>query len=144
MIIINKKKDLEKLKNIKGSYLLIIYLEKDSTILTRRKQFDLKKGFYVYVGSAKNGLFSRLNRHFSKNKKLFWHVDFLLAEAKIKKAICFVKKEENELAKFFLKRAKPIFGFGCSDSIADKSHLFFLGEGTLSDSLLRQLAELDD
>ena len=38
-----------------------------------------KKGWYVYVGSAKRGLSRRLARHMnnSRGKVLRWHIDFL-------------------------------------------------------------------
>ena len=36
-----------------------------------------KKGYYLYVGSAKRGLEARIKRHLRKDKKIFWHIDYL-------------------------------------------------------------------
>ena len=66
-------------KILKGTYCLIIHLSKDTTIeVGKRGSINFSKGYYVYVGSALNSLESRLKRHLSHNKKLFWHVDYLL------------------------------------------------------------------
>jgi len=64
---------------LKGTYCLIIYLRKDTTIeIGKRGSINFRRGYYIYVGSALNSLESRLKRHLSHNKKLFWHVDYLL------------------------------------------------------------------
>ena len=68
-------KNLEKeLKDKKGTYLLKIYLKDNAKI----NDWELKKGFYFYIGSAKNGLKNRIKRHLSNNKKLFRHIEYLL------------------------------------------------------------------
>ena len=68
---------------LKGTYCLIIQLKKDSRIeIGKLGLLNFDKGYYVYVGSALNSLEARLERHLKTEKKLFWHVDYLLAESK--------------------------------------------------------------
>ena len=64
---------------MKGSYCLIINVEKDTKIKIGKKLgiINFKKGCYVYVGSAMNSLESRVKRHLSDNKKKHWHIDYL-------------------------------------------------------------------
>ncbi len=91
-----------------------------------RKSF--KKGLYAYVGSAlgPGGLRARILRHLRKEKKKFWHVDYLLEKSTVdeviiiesnKKLECFIagKLAENGL--------EMIENFGCSDCRCP-SHLF--------------------
>ena len=70
---------------LKGTYCIIIHLKEKTTIEVGKKgHITFKRGYYVYVGSALNSLKSRLKRHLSSNKKLFWHVDYLLASSNAK------------------------------------------------------------
>jgi Uri superfamily endonuclease len=111
---------------MKGSYLLIVELKDDMLISIGRKgrkRFD--KGNYAYVGSALNGLEQRIQRHLRADKKLHWHIDYLLKNSKItdvfyKKS---VYKEECDIAKSFGEHLPSIKGFGCSDCKCE-SHLF--------------------
>lgn len=84
------------------------------------------RGLYAYVRSAQNGLEKRTGRHLSRDKKPFWHIDYLLKSdkagiAKIlyKKA----KKEECRIAGFLGRGEFPIPRFECSDC-SRSSHLF--------------------
>ena len=113
---------------MKGCYCLIINLEKNESIqIGKLGMIDFKKGYYVYIGSAMNSLESRLNRHFRDEKKLHWHVDYLLTNpnCKLEDAIYNVssKKVECDLSKQ-LSNSKCIEGFGCSDCDC-KSHLYY-------------------
>ncbi|MEE9474859.1 MAG: GIY-YIG nuclease family protein, partial [Candidatus Hydrothermarchaeaceae archaeon] len=75
---------------MKGIYALIITLEEDKNICVGKLgPVDFKKGYYVYIGSALNSLEGRINRHRRKDKKLRWHVDYLLNEGKIVEILCF-------------------------------------------------------
>jgi len=44
---------------------------------------SLPPGYYVYVGSALGGLSSRLRRHLRSEKRLHWHIDYLLQQAAV-------------------------------------------------------------
>jgi len=116
---------------MKGIYLLQINLPKNIEVqvgaLGKR---TFKKGNYVYVGSAQNGVEQRVNRHLRKNKKLHWHIDYLLSNPAATITGAYTsegnKKEECEAARQIGAQAEPVAGFGCSDCQC-KSHLFFLG-----------------
>ncbi|WP_297522967.1 DUF123 domain-containing protein, partial [Thermococcus sp.] len=74
-------------------------------------------GYYVYVGSAMNSLEKRVKRHFSKEKRLHWHVDFLLKEAELLRAYLIPSEErlEEKLSLEVAKYGEPVEGFGASD-----------------------------
>jgi Uri superfamily endonuclease len=61
------------------TYQLYIHVKNNITIeIGRLGTFDFPAGFYIYTGSAKRGMDNRLARHLSKEKKLRWHIDYLL------------------------------------------------------------------
>jgi len=63
-----------------GVYRLWIDLRRDARLnVGRLGRYHLKKGTYVYVGSARRHLAARLARHRRSRKTLRWHVDYLLA-----------------------------------------------------------------
>jgi Uri superfamily endonuclease len=112
---------------MKGSYLLIIKLERDTIIpIGKLGEIAFNKGFYIYVGSALSGLEQRIKRHLRENRRIHWHIDYLLQYAKIVNV--FYKenniREECHIAKKLGKKLLSIPGFGCSDCIC-KSHLFY-------------------
>ena len=115
---------------MKGSYCLIIYVKKSSKIKIGKKlgQTDFKRGTYVYIGSALNSLESRLQRHLSDDKKMHWHVDYLLKNQNSKIAeIIYTendKKIECELSQYISQKTDGIKDFGCSDCDCD-SHLYY-------------------
>lgn len=111
---------------MKGSYILLIELENDKEIqISKLGDIFFKKGFYVYIGSALNGLEQRITRHLRDDKKNHWHLDYLLRSAKVNSVYYKEnnQKEECKIAKSFSK-LKPVSGFGCSDCKC-KSHLFY-------------------
>jgi len=82
-----------------GIYNLIIKLsEKKEIKIGRLGTFVFPKGYYVYTGSAQNGLDKRINRHLSSNKKFHWHIDYLLSHAKVIKVLRYIgSKDECKL-----------------------------------------------
>jgi len=112
-----------------GTYCLLIHLNDDSRIkIGKLGEIDFKKGYYVYVGSAINSLESRVKRHLSSAKKIFWHIDYLLASKNSKiMDVIFTqnhKKWECKIAGDISGKGDLIKGFGCSDCKCD-SHLFY-------------------
>ena len=110
-----------------GTYLLIITLPKDTTVMVGKQGLlHFKKGYYAYVGSALNGLDQRIQRHLKADKKIHWHIDYLLAFTEIVEI--FYKennrREECSIAQVLERNFTSIPGFGCSDCSC-KSHLFF-------------------
>ncbi|WP_456420517.1 GIY-YIG nuclease family protein [Thermococcus sp.] len=102
---------------MKGSYFLVIRLDEGCEIKTKGRAFRLMPGYYVYVGSAMNSLEKRVLRHFRKNKKLHWHIDFLLKESELLRAYLIPSEErlEERLSIEVSKRGEPVPGFGASD-----------------------------
>ncbi|EEB73020.1 DUF123 domain-containing protein [Thermococcus sp. AM4] len=102
---------------MKGSYFLVIRLEEGRRIRTKGKTFELKPGYYVYVGSAMNSLEKRVARHFRREKRLHWHIDYLLKEAGLLRAYLIPSevKLEEELSREVSRFGEPVPGFGASD-----------------------------
>ncbi|QDA31556.1 DUF123 domain-containing protein [Thermococcus indicus] len=115
---------------MRGSYLLVILLENDKTIKTKGREFHLRKGHYVYVGSAMNSLEKRVARHFSENKRLHWHIDFLLKEAELLRAYLIPSEErlEEKLSLEVAKYGEPVEGFGAGDVMVSTNLYRFEGE----------------
>ncbi|MBQ6511813.1 DUF123 domain-containing protein [Methanobrevibacter sp.] len=114
---------------MKGCYCLIINLDKTSKIkIGKLGKINFNRGHYVYVGSAMNSLTARINRHLSEEKKLHWHIDYLLKNenAGISEVIYNVsgKKIECELSQEISQKSNGIKDFGCSDCECE-SHLYF-------------------
>ena len=89
--------------------------------------FDFPAGHYVYTGSAKRNIEARIARHLRQDKKLKWHIDYLLASpyASVIKTTQFVQTE-CELNQSTVGIVL-IAGFGASDCRAGcGSHLKYL------------------
>jgi len=108
----------------RGCYQLLLYLDRKSRIKIGKKgEYDFPEGYYIYTGSAQNGLEGRINRHLRKEKKNFWHIDYLLPHCRILKIIQYNKMRKNsdeecELNKILLRRKDVkivVKGFGSSD-----------------------------
>jgi Uri superfamily endonuclease len=89
--------------------------------------YDFPAGHYIYTGSAKCNMEARIARHLRKDKKLKWHIDYLLASpfALVNKATQFAQAEcelnQNTVGIVL------IAGFGASDCRAGcDSHLKYL------------------
>ncbi len=113
---------------MKGIYCLIIDVKKDVNLkVGKLGTIKFYSGTYAYVGSAQNNLEKRLERHFSKNKRLHWHIDYLLASSAvyaIKALYKNAKKEEEcKIAGLLSLIEGSVKGFGCSDC-GCYSHLF--------------------
>lgn len=123
--------------NMKGSYCLIINVEKDTKIKIGKKLgiINFKKGCYVYVGSAMNSLESRVKRHLSDNKKKHWHIDYLLLNKNSKIEKIYTKesgeKLECKIAKKIIENEESIADFGCSDCKCH-SHLIYFKNSKLA------------
>ena len=73
-----------KLPREPGSYLLGIRLDgRQRVAVGRLGVFDLQPGFYLYAGSALNGLRGRVDRHLRRTKRTHWHIDHLTAIAPV-------------------------------------------------------------
>lgn len=119
-----------------GIYVLIIRLDENAVLkIGSLGRLHLKRGHYAYVGSAQRGLKARIRRHLSSNKRMRWHIDYLLSPATIEDIIVAPMEGhvEEDLSVYLSIHFKFIPGFGSSDSRAP-SHLF-----TGDVDLLRQM-----
>lgn len=117
---------------MKGVYTLVIQVSRDVQLdVGALGKLHFKKGFYAYVGSAQNSIETRMKRHFRKEKRKFWHIDYLLEhrDAKIIKTYSFEAEKacECKIARELGKDCEPVAGFGCSDCKC-KSHLVRLSK----------------
>lgn len=118
-----------------GVYTLTIEMAKDQIIkIGKLGNIKFKKGFYTYTGSALNGLTSRINRHKSHDKKLFWHIDYLLNSKNAKISDVLTVKTKNRLECELNEKISKLPGaetavkkFGCSDCNC-KTHLHYFSE----------------
>ncbi|AEA46144.1 GIY-YIG nuclease family protein [Archaeoglobus veneficus] len=109
---------------VKGrSYILVLKLDRESIVeVGALGKIVFKPGYYLYVGSAKVGV-SRICRHFRREKKLKWHIDYLSVVAEPLHAYLF-HREECDVAAMLAERFECIPRFGCSDCLC-RSHLFY-------------------
>jgi Uri superfamily endonuclease len=117
---------------LKGVYVLIIQLDEDTGVnVGAIGRLTFKKGLYAYVGSAQNNLEQRVKRHLRKEKRKFWHVDYLLGNVATKVVEVLYeqadKTEECAIARVIGERGESMDGFGSSDCSC-KSHLFRVGD----------------
>ncbi len=111
------------------SYQLWIALRQPLRIgIGRLGVLDFPAGVYVYTGSAKRNLEARIARHCRRDKRLRWHIDYLLAAPGVE-LVCIGRSARGECA---LNRATGgevvTPGFGASDCRkACGSHLRYLG-----------------
>jgi len=112
---------------LKGIYTLVIKLNKPRTIIVGKLgRISFSARYYVYVGSAFNGLEARIARHLRKEKKLHWHLDYFLKKARVEEIFYSVtmKHKECAVALGLAKKLSPIPNFGSSDCRC-LSHLYF-------------------
>jgi Uri superfamily endonuclease len=113
---------------LNGIYALIIQLSRDSNVTVGKLgALHFTKGLYAYVGSAQIALEKRIARHLKKEKRVFWHIDYLLQNHNAKILRVFTKtaekQEECVVAKRIAAKGKAVASFGCSDCRCT-SHLF--------------------
>ena len=119
---------IEKEAHDRGAYLLILQLKRAHTIKAGSlSRITLKKGWYVYVGSAMKNLSKRIERHMRLRKQMHWHIDWLrqVADCVTALPIRSSEREECNIAKDLRKILRlEIEGFGASDCKCS-SHLFY-------------------
>ncbi len=117
---------------MKGIYALEICLSRDVCLsVGALGKIAFRRGVYVYIGSGQLNLEQRVRRHFREQKKVFWHIDYLLSDrnaeitgAKTRRA---GKPKECSVARELGRQGMPVAGFGCSDCRC-VSHLYWFPE----------------
>ncbi|MFO1402296.1 MAG: GIY-YIG nuclease family protein [Steroidobacteraceae bacterium] len=90
--------------------------------------FDWPAGRYVYTGSARRQLEARLARHQRPDKRLRWHIDYLLQAPGVR--IARIRRSGREECSWnqATPGTIPVRGFGASDCRAGcGSHLKYQG-----------------
>jgi Uri superfamily endonuclease len=106
---------------MKGIYVLIINLKYSICIrVGALGDLTFTAGLYAYVGSAQNSIELRVARHQRREKRLFWHIDYLLNNEAAKIIGVYYtdgqKRQECQIATLILENGgKPVAGFGSSD-----------------------------
>jgi Uri superfamily endonuclease len=105
-------------------------------------EVSFKEGEYLYIGSAKSCLERRLQRHLRKEKRIFWHIDYLLENQKVKifQIWTIDKKVECQAAEVLCQNpAIKIIkkGFGSSDCKC-LTHLFFIKDKKRIEKILKE------
>jgi Uri superfamily endonuclease len=101
---------------------------------------------YAYIGSAQSSIESRIKRHIRKEKRLFWHIDYLLTGDAVKITQIYYltgdKTCECQTAQLIAKHSEPVPNFGCSGCHC-KSHLFRLYDFVFLKDHMKQLTLYD-
>lgn len=122
---------------MKGTYILVIYLRENSKLkIGSLGELEFNKGYYLYTGSAMGNtgsttLENRVKRHISesKEKRIFWHIDYLLTSQNciitsiylipsLNRLECIIANEISEASDNCIK------DFGSSDCKC-LSHLYY-------------------
>ena len=113
-----------------GTYLLLIEISSNVGLRVGKLGNQvLEAGYYLYVGSALNGLRSRISRHLQVDKKLHWHIDYLTKTGNIIGVFWTIgiTKVECQWAQLIMSTRismTAIRGFGSSDCRCT-THLYF-------------------
>ena len=130
-----------------GLYQLVIAVPRTQAVtIGRLGRFSFPSGYYVYTGSAKRRLGSRVARHLRKRKKMRWHIDYLLRHG----LVVEVKKQSGGvLSECELSRSVGgiqgsrvvVRGFGSSDC-GCSTHLFHFQRNPTQELIAARLAAL--
>ena len=137
-----------------GIYTLLLFLSKQVTLTIGKlgkQRFPM--GYYTYTGSAlgkgASSLKHRIARHLRKEKRMFWHIDYLLADENVSvEAVIVAETNENmecktnQHMKTIMGAKVQVKGFGASDCRKNcKSHLLYFPEIENADCLVQKLVE---
>ncbi len=127
-----------------ATYILLINVSEDLKIrVGQLGEASFEKGDYIYIGSAKGCLETRLQRHLRKKKKTYWHIDYLLKSKKTKILQIWIidKKMECQTAEVVCQDPTTEIikkGFGSSDCKC-LTHLFFVKNKKQIESILKKI-----
>ena len=137
-----------------GVYTLIIFVPKEATLtIGQLGQQRFPMGFYTYTGSAlgkgSSNLKHRIARHLRKEKRRFWHIDYLLADQNVSVEAVVAAETSKDMEcslNSHLKNMKdaevPVNGFGASDCRKNcGTHLLYFPETNNPDCLVQELVK---
>jgi len=134
-----------------GTYILIMHLASSQNVAVGSLgEAAYDGGWYLYVGSALRGLKARLARHARSEKRIHWHIDYLLEAASLVEVWCHIGNERLECEwAHVLGRVDSLepsaVAFGASDCRC-RTHLFRADERPDPHAFVAglRLAGLDD
>jgi sugar fermentation stimulation protein A len=115
-------------RTIPGVYQLLIRLQRPVVVrVGALGRHRFAAGWYVYSGSARNGLSQRVCRHLRRRKRKHWHIDYLLAVADQVEAFVLPGNQMTECTlQTHLNGGRiPLPGFGSSDCSCVAHLLYF-------------------
>ncbi len=115
-----------------GTYALILSSMVDRPLqIGRLGQLHVRRGFYVYIGSAfrPGGVRARVSHHRKPPARPHWHIDYLRAITQLEEiwVTYDLIRQEHQWADLFRRMqgaSIPLAGFGASDCTCE-SHLYF-------------------
>lgn len=127
----------------KGTYILILFMDRETSItIGSLGEQIVPRGYYLYIGSALGGLVPRLRRHLRREKKIRWHIDYLLLHARVQEVWWHCGRDRLEcswaLDLFARFGGKGVSRFGSSDCRCP-THLIYTGARKPSPILRRKL-----
>jgi sugar fermentation stimulation protein A len=127
-----------------GSYILVLRLDTEKAVATGRLgELSFRRGYYLYVGSARRGLTARIARHTRFRKKLHWHFDYLrqAADGLVALPIRSSRRDECSIAGGLSNTFHDgPRGFGSSDCRC-RTHLFFSSKNPLEHESFHELLQ---
>ncbi|HDQ05914.1 MAG TPA: GIY-YIG nuclease family protein [Candidatus Bathyarchaeota archaeon] len=137
---------------VSGIYMLLLRVPREVTLTVGKLgKHRFPRGYYVYTGSALGkgaaGLKHRIARHLRKEKRRFWHLDYLLADENVSvEAVIAAETNENmecsinSHIKGIEGAEVPVKGFGASDCKENcGSHLLYFPAIEKSNFLVQKL-----
>jgi len=122
---------LEREGKDRGSYVLVLRLPAKKRVeVGKLGPVEFPPGYYLYAGSARKNLTRRVERHKRERKRLFWHIDYLRAQAEFHLALPVRASDalECEIAGALREISDwDVPHFGSSDCSC-RSHLFGMSE----------------
>jgi len=98
------------------TYQLIIELRRPEHVAVGRLgEVSFPIGRYVYTGSARRGVEARVRRHLSPQKRLHWHIDYLLASPRARVVEIRTFSDEECVVNRRTRGDIVVPGFGASD-----------------------------
>jgi len=125
-------------KNSQGVYVLVLKVSYSISVKTSKYKWLLHPGIYLYFGSARGktstSLEKRIIRHYSHQKKIFWHIDHLTSDLNTKLLGTYYTTDhtisECQALQEFVQKfqcVKIISQFGSSDCKSQcGGHLLFI------------------
>ncbi len=88
----------------------------------RLRAREYNKGWYVYIGSALNGISGRLQRHLRRRKRARWHIDYLLAHGELEAVVAAETHDRLECAALLCDEDKLLGRAGLADAGLTHEH----------------------